>query len=224
MIGCQLEEAFPLFKRHGPELTGATRNSVLALMWGLYDSGCQVVGADYRKLPFNLHSRCCGPYYFFPQHDEAGFLRVIISIVKKEKIDVLVPGICTDLVAKHRREIEQHTALLAPDHEQYLLAADNKKTLQECHRLGIGAPALFTREEAVDLIADSKHKGNPVQMIVKPRMDIGAAAGVRLVDTRERLQQAMASAQAAQAQEASMVEISYATTRFLRPLRRRSWL
>lgn len=171
-------------------VTGATRNSGMAVIRGLASEGYEVIGADARKLPFNLHSRYTKPYLLYPETEKNNFSDVLIEIIKKEKPDVLLPVSGTKQVSKQRNEIEKHTKVLVPDFESFLVANDNKKTIAECQKMGIVCPRILTEKEGIAALKKNGARKDPVKVVVKPRQDIGGARGVSIVNDAESLKKA----------------------------------
>ena len=175
-------------------VTGVTRNAGMAVLRGLAQAGCTVVGSDDRKLPWGIHSRYTGPYYWHAvQHNEE-FIPSLIDILKKEHPDVLVPITGTEQISQCRKEIEQYTALLVPHYDSFMAAHDNKTTMQECSALGIQCPRLFNETEARRYLAQKNNKKSSV-LVVKPRKDVGASRGLAIVSDEEALVQAKQAAE-----------------------------
>jgi predicted ATP-grasp superfamily ATP-dependent carboligase len=169
-------------------VTNATRNAGMAAIRCLARNGCEVIGLDSRKLPLNLHSRHTRPYYFYPAAEKDGSLEALITIIRKERPDVVLPISNTKLIAKHREEIEKHTSLLVPPYESFTVAHDKQTTLEECRKIGISCPALLTEKEAVAKLTKNAGRKDPV--VVKPRQEIGGARGLSIVRKPEALKKA----------------------------------
>jgi predicted ATP-grasp superfamily ATP-dependent carboligase len=157
-------------------VTNATRNSGLATLRALARAGVEVVAADDRRLPFGLRSRHCHLFRTHPPEGEA-CAEGLLEIVRETRPDVLLPvgSQLTRIVARHRVRFEPHVALLLPDDAALGEAFDNAATLRACARLGIPAPALLDREQAI-----ARLEADEV-VVVKPRPDVGLAQGVRYV-------------------------------------------
>lgn len=167
--------------QHDPQrlrvlITNATRNSGLATMRALVRGGVEVVAADDRRLPLGLRSRHCASFHTYPPDGEA-CIDGLLRIVRETRPHVLLPvgSKRTRLVARHRARFEPHVALLLPDEAALAAAFDNAETLRACARLGVPAPALLSREQAV------AHLEAGEVVVVKPRPDVGLAQGVRYV-------------------------------------------
>lgn len=159
-------------------VTGATRNTSLAVIRGLAREGCEVIGADERRLPFNIHSRHSKPYYLYPVGYQDDFFDAMIAIIKKEKPDVFLPVCGSKQISKHKKKIEQYTKVLLPDYESYMTAFDNQTTLKECQNLNIGCPRIWQETAVLKELNKNRGKKKPVRFVLKPREDIGGSRGL----------------------------------------------
>ncbi len=172
-------------------VTHATRSIAMAIITELARGGCEIVGADDRRLPLDIHSMYTKPYYLYPDaKKDDGFVGAIIKIIKKEKPDVVLPVSGTKLLSRHRMEIEKYCKLLVPDYESFIVAYDNKKTLDECKKIGIACPEIFTEKEAIKYLIKNRNKNGAVKVVVKPRKDVGGGKGLFIVDKVEAFKKA----------------------------------
>src|SRR5690606_24383049 len=106
----------------------------------------------------------------------------LMGILRARHIDAFLPmeGPLVGIVCRHRDRIERETAVAVPPYEAFLAAYDNRRTLEECARLGIPAPRILGPQDAGDIV------------VVKPREDVGAARGVEYCRTPEELERALA--------------------------------
>jgi hypothetical protein len=72
-------------------VTNCTKNSTLTVMRALSSAGVEIVGADERRLPFDLHSRCAAPYETISNANSPDFIDDLNHIINKYKPDVLLP-------------------------------------------------------------------------------------------------------------------------------------
>lgn len=168
-------------------VTGATRDATMAIIRGLAREGCDVIGADERRLPFNVHSGYTKPYFLYPPGYQDGFVDAILEIIKKEKPDVLLPVAGSKQIAKHKKAIEKHTKVPLPDYPSYMAAFDNQTTLEECKKLNIGCPKIWQEKDALRILKQNKTSRTPVPFILKPRADIGGALGQGIFYNEEQL-------------------------------------
>jgi D-aspartate ligase len=159
-------------------VTGATRNAGLAIARGLAGQGCEVIGADERRLPFNAHTRYTKPYYQYPTGYQDGFLYGLMEIIQKEKPDLLIPVSGTKHISMHKELIEKFTKVMLPDYRSYMAAFDNQTTLEECKELGIGRPDIWREKEVQLVLKQNRTSPKPLSFVLKPRADMGGARGL----------------------------------------------
>lgn len=165
---------------------GAARYTGMAVMYALTKEGHTFIGTDERQLPFNMHSRYTKPYYkHFPFSDER-FYEDILSIIKKEKPDIILPVVGTRNISMHKERIKKYTNLLVPDYENFIAAYDKRKMHEICSEVGIAVPKRFTNSEAESFLSSGKNS----YLVIKPDYDVGGALGLRYVHTINELEAA----------------------------------
>ncbi len=164
-------------------VTGSTLKIGMAAVFNLTKKGCTVIGADEKALPFNMHSRHLKSHYDHAPFTSSKFYDDIISIISKEKPDVLIPIGGTQQISLHKNEISKLISVLVPDYESYCTAFDKKKTYELCNKVGIDMPKHFTDEEANDLLRSSENH----KLVIKPDFDIGGSRGFEIINTIEEL-------------------------------------
>lgn len=168
-------------------VSNITRATGIAIATSLARHSVTVIGIDDRALLFNSRSRYVKRQYVVPGFKEKGYLEQVFAVLKKEKPDfALFSNPSLTLIAA-RREIEKYTSVLMPSSEAYKAAYDNNQTLEECVSLGIPCPQLYTKEQAREIL--KKNDGS--KLILKPRMDIGAAQGQYCVSDVEAFYKAI---------------------------------
>ncbi|MFQ5963202.1 MAG: hypothetical protein ACE5KZ_02850 [Candidatus Scalinduaceae bacterium] len=172
-------------------VTCATRNSGMAVMRCLASNGCKVIGADDRELPLELHSRYTKPYYRYVAAESDSFLDSIIEIIKKERPDVTLPMNGAKQFSRHRKEIEKYTKLLVPDYESFIIANDNKTTIEEWEKIDIPCPKILTEKEAIMELNKNIDRNASVKVVIKPRKEIGGAQGLSIVKDATSLKRAI---------------------------------
>ncbi len=173
-------------------VTHATRSIAMAIITELARGGCEIVGADDRRLPLDIHSMYTKPYYLYPDaKKDDGFVGAIIKIIKKEKPDVVLPVSGTKLLSRHRMEIEKYCKLLVPDYESFIVAYDNKKTLDECKKIDISCPKILTEKEAIMELNKNMDRNDSVKVVIKPRKEVGGSQGVSIVKDPASLKRAI---------------------------------
>jgi len=164
-------------------LTGATHKIGMAAIYSLSKEGFTIIGTDERALPFKLHSRQLNSYYTHALFKDDKFYEDILSIIKKEKPDVLIPIGSTKQISQHKNEISKYVNILVPDYESFCTAYDKKKTYEICKEAGVAMPKRFTDMEANYQLTNEKN----TKLVIKPDFDIGGARGLRFVNTVEEL-------------------------------------
>lgn len=166
-------------------ILGVTNRAGLSILRKLAREGITVIGADVEQYPWQLHSKYSKQYYTYKYDTSQNFITTLQSILQDEKPDVLIPIKHTKELVEHREQIERYTNLLLPEQESYKTANDNYKTLQECQRLGIPSPQVYSVEEAKAIL----EKDDDVQLVIKPRLDFGGAKGVNFIKKPSELDQ-----------------------------------
>jgi len=167
-------------------VTGATRNTGIAAIYALTKEGYTVIGTDERRLPFNIHSRHTKSYYIHAPFSDNQFYEDILSIIKIEKPDVLIPIGSTKQISLHKNEISNYVNLLVPDYENFCEVYDKKRTYSLCKEVGVAVPERFTDLAADCLLKNEKN----AKLVIKPDFDIGGARGLSIVNTIEELEAA----------------------------------
>jgi predicted ATP-grasp superfamily ATP-dependent carboligase len=165
-------------------VTGSTLKIGMAAVCNLAKNGCTVVGADEKSLPFNMHSRHLESLYRHAPFNSTRFYEDILSIIRKEKPDVLIPIGGTGQISLHKNEISKLINVLVPDYESYCTAFNKKKTYELCCKAGIDMPKHFTGAEANYLLSNRKNN----KLVIKPDFDIGGSRGFKIVNSPEELE------------------------------------
>ena len=165
----------------------ATARSGLVVIQSLAKNGFTVIGADDRCLPFDLHSRYTIPYFTLPNAKDPLFMPRLKGLLKQQKPDVLFQQFCAEPVSMHREEIEKYTNILVPDYDGFSAANDNRRTLEDCARLGIGCPRLLSFDQALKKLETNSGGGSQPRVVLKPRSDFGGSKGVCMVNDPDSL-------------------------------------
>jgi len=175
-------------------VTDATRNPGLAVIRELGRAGFDVRGADARRLPMNLHSRYSPAYLDYGATSSLGLTAALLDLVETHRPEVLLPVStpATHAVCKHRELFEPHTRVLVPTYEAFLTAMDNERTLRTCSKLGLPCPQILTSNEAAQIVAENRDSSEHERVVVKPKLDLGAARGVQYVDSKQGLEAGIA--------------------------------
>ncbi len=164
-------------------LIGSNWKIGIAAAYGLAKKGFTVVGADDKNSPFNIHSRHLKRHYIHAPFSDNKFYEDILSIIKKEKPDVLLLLGGTKQISLNKNEISKYVNVLVPDYESYKKAYDKRETYKICKEEGIAVPIRYTDEEANFILRES----NKIKLVIKPDYDIGGARGLCFVSSIEEL-------------------------------------
>jgi len=171
-------------------VSDATRNPGLALIRELGRAGFDVRGADSRRLPLGLHSRYSPAYLTYGSLFDREAPEALIDIVGTLRPEAFLPvsTTTTQAVSKNRELFESLTNVNVPQYEAFLTALDNERTLRTCARLGIPSPRIMDRKEAAEILSRQGNSMAGERVVIKPRMDLGAARGVHYASTRQELE------------------------------------
>ena len=167
-------------------LTGSNWKIGIAAAYSLAKKGLTVIGTDDRKLPFNMHSRHLKGHYIHAPFSDKKFYEDILSIIKKERPDVLLLLGGTKQISLNKKEISKYVNVLVPDYESYNKVYDKRETYKICKEEGIAVPNRYTDEEASCIFGKNKNH----KLVIKPDYDIGGARGLSFVGSIEELNDA----------------------------------
>jgi predicted ATP-grasp superfamily ATP-dependent carboligase len=171
-------------------VTNATDEPGLAAIRSLNRAGFDVVGADFRRLPFGARSRYLRANHVLPQAHQTDLDQHLLNLVRQLQPQVFLPVGSLGVMAASRN-LEKFSAvapLNVPDFDAFLAAWNKTACMAECRRLGIPAPSVYSERDALDLFRGS---GQEEPLVVKPNIDVGAAAGVSYVSCPETLRTAV---------------------------------
>ncbi len=175
-------------------VTNCTRHAGLSAMRALARAGCEVFGADDRRLPLGLRSRfAAGGYEKLPREDDPALGAAIDDLLERTRPDILIPFRCSEFASRHRRNLLQRTHALLPEPAAYARLNDKSELLELCSQFGVPAPRRFGVDEAVERLR--RDAATPV--VVKPCRDVGCGAGVSFIVDPARLADAAARVAAA---------------------------
>jgi predicted ATP-grasp superfamily ATP-dependent carboligase len=172
-------------------VTSVSTDPGLSIIRQLVESGYDVIGADWRALPFGLRSRYLTNIHRLKDPIDPDFDRCLVELIKAIQPDAFLPLLETNVVAstcRQAREIQGLTATNIPDSSAFTAAFDKVLCSSECKCLGIPCPVVYSPEEAAEILAGGR--GHTV-LVVKPRTDAGMARGVAFVANVESLQQSI---------------------------------
>ncbi len=164
-------------------ITGSSWKIGIAAACSLARKGFTVVGTDDHKLPFNIYSKHLSAHYIHSPFYHDNFYDDIISIIKKEKPEVLLPIGGTKQISFNKDKISKYINILVPDYENYLKVYDKKETHNLCKKVGVSVPNRHTDDEAAFILMNERNK----KLVVKPDYDIGGAKGLSIINSIDQL-------------------------------------
>ena len=172
-------------------ITSVATDPGLSVLRELMEFGYEVVGADWRVLPFGLRSRYLDTVHRLPKPTDGNFGRCLVELIGTKCPDAFLPLLETKIVSascSRATEIRSLTAVNIPNTDAFTAAFDKALCAAECSGLGIPCPEVYTQEEAVRILA--RGQGQTI-LVVKPRTDAGMARGVQFVGDVESLQRSI---------------------------------
>jgi len=173
-------------------IPGVSSDAGLGMIRQLVESGYEVMGADWQRLPLGLHSRYLGDVRLLPKLTDGEFGKCLVDLVRTARPDAFVP-LGTTTVAIACREamlLKNYTSFAIPDFDAYMAAFDKTLCTGECRELGIPCPATYSLEEAVEILKEGREG---TTLVVKPGTDAGMASGVEYVRHADRLRESVSS-------------------------------
>ena len=168
---------------------GCTRNLGIATIRALASSSNSVIGVDDRPMPLRLSSRFAAKYESYTAETEEEEYDLIERLVRKHEPSALVPGSArfTQLLAPHTEQLSTLTNVLLPDSQSYLQLTDKTWLSETCRKLDIPAPRQLSVQEAIDHLSERQVEATKPTVVIKPREDIGAGRGVRMISRAEEV-------------------------------------
>ncbi|MEM5782503.1 MAG: ATP-grasp domain-containing protein, partial [Candidatus Aenigmatarchaeota archaeon] len=126
-------------------------------------------------------------YYIVPPGDSPNYIKIIKKIVKKEKIDVILPLTTNELLplSKHKDEIEKlNTKVLVSEYDNLIVAINKAKTYKVLSSKKIPTPKFRLVHSLKDLIKAIKNLGYPNNPVcIKPPISHGSI-GLRIINPK----------------------------------------
>ena len=177
-------------------LLGTQGDAAQAIAGELARAGDTVIGADFDRLPLGLRSRHVAAGHRLPEPRDPASDDALVDLVRRTRPAALLPlgTRAVTLVSRNAARLAGVTALAVCSPEAFATTYDHASCRDQCEALGIGVPEAYTPDEArVRLGRD----GGATTLVVKPRVDVGAARGVRYVRDPAALDAALAACRTA---------------------------
>ena len=170
-------------------ITDADHRNALAAVRALGKKGIYVVVGGENKLGPAFFSKYCKKRYLYSNpEEEENFVKDMIAIIKKEKIDVLLPiGIKTCvIVSKNKKKFTKLTNLAISDYKIFLKAHDKSITIKIANNIGVPCPKTSFPKSFEGTKQMAEKTGYP--LILKARKG-SAYSGVKIVNNKTELSQ-----------------------------------
>jgi len=164
-------------------VTSCTINSSLAIIRTLHANGAEVIGADSRRLPFDLHSRYTPPYEKIAHENSTDFVDQLVSALDKHQPDVLLPMGAASACSRVKDTLNQRTSVLIPDFDTFRSVHDKREIVDQCRQSGIRTPQLMD----VGSAEEGLRSGLFEAVVVKPRSNLGGGEGVTIATSANKL-------------------------------------
>lgn len=154
-------------------VTDAQLRHSLAIIRSLGKRGLPVVAGDCERVSTGFFSKYVKSRVVYPdpEENEEAFLDFIFQLVRKEKIEMIIPVSDKVLIPLSRRkaELEKYTILPTADYETVIKARDKERTLRIAQEIGFPMPKTYFVSEEREL---EQIREYPV--ILKPRFGSGS--------------------------------------------------
>lgn len=145
----------------------------------------RIVATDASDFSFGLY--IADARYVVPPASDPGYLPAILEIIRRERVQVILPGTQSELqlLASHRQELQDEGCILIASSRAVVDLCLNKATLYEwLSAKGYGVPRSADVAGWRELVAAS---GFPI--VGKPTEDSGGSKGVALLADEEEMEQ-----------------------------------
>jgi predicted ATP-grasp superfamily ATP-dependent carboligase len=156
-------------------VTRASAAAIRTVVTSLTRQGLKVFCADYLPRTMAAYSRHCRGFdlYADPYYQPEGFIESLLGIIRRRRIDVLLP-VYDELyvIAKYRDRFPADLVLHTPSWEQIIAVHDKYRLHQLATKLGVPSPATFCpgQDGSVEEIAARME----LPVVVKPALGRGA--------------------------------------------------
>jgi predicted ATP-grasp superfamily ATP-dependent carboligase len=156
-------------------VTDASERAALAVIRSLGKKGIRVIAGDGNSLNAGFLSKYCWKRirYHPPEHNKRLFVKEIISFLKVERPDLLIPVTDFSLIplAENKEEIEKYAKLASPDYNALLDTYDKYRTFKKAKLIGVPVPSTHLLQDLGDekgVKSLSETINYPA--VIKPRM------------------------------------------------------
>ena len=170
-------------------ITNASYKNTLAAVRSLGEKGVDVTVAGEKKFASAFFSKYCRDrkLYTSPTRNHTKFVKDILQLVEKGRIDLLFPvGVDTTVPISYCKEkFLPYTEVPIADYETLAKAHEKPETLKLAKKLGIPVPETFFPRSIEEVEKISRKVDYPV--IIKRRRGSGVKQGIRYVRSKDEL-------------------------------------
>jgi len=178
-----------LAKRKMVLVGNAISGGGLAVAKSLSAAGYRVITADLDGAWRRWRLPSSGNHYWLAAENQREFENGLLDLVDRVRPDVFLPlgNHFTFTASKNRDRIGQVSEVNVPPLESFLAAYHKGVCMDECRRLGIPCPAIYSPDQALEMLREDRD----AVLVVKPDCDWGAAVGVSYVRNGDELRAAV---------------------------------
>ena len=148
-------------------VTDAGFKNSLSAIRNLGEHGVEVVAAARSRLSQGFFSRFCTARTIYPApQDEQAFLEWLLSTIRAQRIDVVLPigDATTAAVSRLKARIEPYARVPVADWEAMRIASSKRETMRLAETIGVAIPRTYALDEAVEsfpvVVKASEGSGN----------------------------------------------------------------
>ena len=167
-------------------ITGAGAPGIAGTIYSLRNNpdgiNFKIVTTDIKNKP--VGEFLSESFYSVPPPENKEYISILKQIIKKEKIEVILPQTTReiDVLSQRKEEIRENGAnIVVSDNEAIKKANDKYLIIKECEKLGIPYPRYFLINNKKDFLKAIYMLGYPEnRVVIKPRLSNGLR-GLRII-------------------------------------------
>lgn len=151
----------------------------------------RIVLADVEKLTGSLYSETVDKSYVIPKFTEKNYISTILTLIKKEKIDILYSGYDEEMIllSQNRDKIEAlGCKMLLPTTQAMEKAFDKAKTFYALEKKVLMPQTYLYPDQKESLNFESLFEKLDGKCIIKPVLSPGGGRGISVPNTKEEYQ------------------------------------
>ena len=171
-------------------ISNASSDVAVGLAGQLHRAGFEIAAMDSRSLPLGMHSRYLKSHHTLHSGSTSDYASQVLQLLQRLAPCTFLPigSTAVRFAAKHLAAFGEDGETLVPSPAAFAAADDKQICARELGSLGIAQPRSYSRDQAVEVLAAS---GETKTLVVKPQANMGAAQGVRFVQSVAELELAL---------------------------------